>query len=314
MSAGNGLSSPRGHNTQFASDRAQNRPNHPTLPSGPRVRTAVASMRRSFQPPLKSWKPEGFQGIAHVTSFEAALELCQLLCSVGLIKFPRTTHLLNLGAVAADDIVAESPASPPIHGSERVVITEKMDGANLGFSLSPSRALLVQNRSHYVHSEDHVQFKALDSWTAEHREILYVILDRDNSFPERYVLYGEWMAATHSIAYTTLETLFYAFDLFDRVTNTFASRAVLEQTLTNTNIKLTPVLNVCDRIPTNEALSQMVRQRSHFYPGPVEGIYLKVENDQVVRRRGKVVRGDFIAGNDHWTKGIIRWNVVQNSV
>ncbi|KAG9125307.1 hypothetical protein FRC07_008165 [Ceratobasidium sp. 392] len=301
------------YDPQLCIDRAQNRTNHPTLPSGPRVRTAVASMRRSFQPPLKTWKSEGFQGLAHVTSFEAALELCQSLCPVGLLKFPRTTHLLNLGAATADDVVTESPVPSPLRSGERVVISEKIDGANIGFSLSTSRALLVQNRSHYVHSGDHAQFKALDSWIAKHRENLYAVLDRDTSFPERYILYGEWMAATHSIAYTALESLFYVFDLYDRASNTFASRAILEQTLANTNIELTPVLSIYDYIPTNEALAQMVQQESHFYPGPVEGIYVKVENDQVVRRRGKVVRGDFIAGNDHWTKGMIRWNVVLDS-
>ncbi|KAG9086061.1 hypothetical protein FS749_003931, partial [Ceratobasidium sp. UAMH 11750] len=276
------------YDPQLCIDRAQNRANHPTLPSGPRVLTAVASMRRSFRSPLNSWKSEGFQGIAHVTSFEAAVELCQLLCPMGLLKFPRTTHLLNLGAATGDDVVAESPVPLPIHNGESVVITEKIDGANLGFSLSSSRALLIQNRSHYIHAGDHAQFRALDSWVVKHREGLYAVLDRDSSFPERYILYGEWMAATHSIAYTSLETLFYAFDLFDRVTNTFASRTVLERALADTNIKLTPVLNICDSIPTNEALTQMVRQGSHFYPGPVEGIYVKVENDQVVRRRGKV--------------------------
>ncbi|KAG9090198.1 hypothetical protein FRC06_001181 [Ceratobasidium sp. 370] len=302
------------YDPQLCIDRAQNRANHPTLPSGPRVRTAVASMQRSFQSPLNSWKSEGFQGIARVTSFEAAVELCQLLCPVGLLKFPRTAHLLNLGAATSDDVVAESPIPPPIHSNERVVITEKIDGANLGFSLSSARALLIQNRSHYIHAGDHAQFKALDSWAAKHRESLYAVLDRDSVFPERYVLYGEWMAATHSIAYSALETLFYAFDLFDRVTNTFASRAALERALVNTDIKLTPVLNICDSIPTNEALTQMVRQESRFYPGPVEGIYVKVENDQVVRRRGKVVRSDFIAGNDHWTRGIMRWNAVLDPV
>lgn len=300
------------YDPQLCTDRAQDREGHPTIVAGPRVRTAVASIR-SFQPP-SDWQSEGFKGLARVTSFEAAVELSQLVCPVGLLKFLRTPHLLNLGAAASDDIVADAPVSASVRDKEKVVITEKVDGANLGFSLSSSRGLLVQNRSHYVHSGDHPQFKALDSWISDHRESLYAVLDRDGFFIERYVLYGEWMAATHSISYAALDDIFYAFDLYDRATDTFVSRSVLGQLLTNTNIKLTPLLAVSDKIPTNDTLVEMVQQKSRFYPGPVEGIYLKVENQHAVRKRGKVVRGDFIAGNEHWTKGIIHWNTVIQSL
>ncbi|CCO33360.1 Dual specificity protein phosphatase 23 EC=3.1.3.16 [Rhizoctonia solani AG-1 IB] len=296
---------------QLCIDRAQDRESHPTLTPGPRVRTAVASMKRSFQTP-SNWKLEGFQGFAHITSFEASIELCRLLCPVGISKFPRTAHILDLGGAKGDDIV-EAPSSAgsiPIRADEAVIITEKIDGANLGFSLSPLRELRVQNRSHYVNSQDHPQFKKLDSWISSHRENLYAVLDRDTAFPERYVLYGEWMAATHSIPYASLDDLFYAFDLFDRATNTFASRKVLEATLIGTSIRLTPVICADKAIPTNDMLAKMVQQESRFYPGPVEGIYLKVETESVVRQRGKVVRADFIAGSEHWGKGEMKWNVV----
>ncbi|CAE6347854.1 unnamed protein product [Rhizoctonia solani] len=294
---------------QLCIDRAQDRERHPTLLAGPRVRTAITSVKRSFQPP-SDWKSEGFQGLARITSFEASAELCKLLCPVGLLKFPRTTHILDLGAATGDDIVPESPNPIPICTNEIVVITEKIDGANMGFSLSPSRELQVQNRSHYVNSQYHIQFKQLDSWIASHRESLYAVLDRDPAFPERYVLYGEWMAATHSIGYTELGDLFYAFDLFDRATNTFASRKMLETVLADTNILLTPIICICKAVPPNDALAELVRQDSRFYSGPAEGIYVKVETESVVRQRGKVVREDFIAGNEHWSKGLVRWNTI----
>ncbi|KAJ1310711.1 hypothetical protein OPQ81_009235 [Rhizoctonia solani] len=299
---------------QLCIDRAQDRESHPTLLPGPRVRTAVASMKRSFQPP-SDWKSEGFQGFAHVTSFEASIELCKLICPVGLLKFPRTTHILDLGAATSDDIVAKPlpPDTTPIRTDEIVVITEKIDGANLGFSLSPFRELRVQNRSHYVNSQDHIQFRGLDSWISSHREGLYAVLDRDNAFPERYILYGEWMAATHSIPYTKLGDMFYAFDLFDRATNTFASRRMLEASLIGTGIQLTPVICTDKAIPSSDTLAKLVRQDSQFYLGPVEGIYVKVETESVVRQRGKVVREDFIAGNEHWSKGAVKWNAVLES-
>ncbi|KAF8679916.1 ATP dependent DNA ligase [Rhizoctonia solani] len=296
---------------QLCIDRAQDRESHPTLTPGPRVLTAVTSMNRSFQPPSE-WKLEGFQGFAHITSFEAAIDLCKIVCPAEILKFPRTAHILDLGAATSDDVMEKSSSSTPIpiRAGELVVITEKIDGANLGFSLSPLRELRVQNRSHYVNSHDHPQFRKLDSWISSHRQDLYTILDRDDAFPERYILYGEWMAATHSISYSKLGDLFYAFDLFDRATNTFASRRALEATLINTNIQLTPIICTDKAIPANDTLAKMVQQESRFYPGPMEGIYLKVETELAVRQRGKVVRADFITGNEHWGKEEMRWNTV----
>lgn len=68
---------------------------------------------------------------------------------------------------------------------------------------------MVQNRSHYVNPSTHAQFKHLGIWIEKHREELYAILDRENElFPERFVLFGEWVFATHSIHYQNLPDLF----------------------------------------------------------------------------------------------------------
>lgn len=63
-------------------------------------------------------------------------------------------------------------------------------------------------------------------------------------------------------------------------------------------------------MPDESQLKEMVQTPSQYYDGPVEGVYLKIESKREGRviRRGKVVRGDFITGNEHWTKGIIKWN------
>jgi atypical dual specificity phosphatase len=47
-----------------------------------------------------------------------------------------------------------------------------------------------------------------------------------------------------------------------------------------------------------------------FPDGPVEGVYMKIEEGGVVRQRSKVVRANVIAGGDHWTKGIIKENKI----
>lgn len=282
--------------------RAQQRPDHPTLAPGQRVRTAIQSMQRQLQRPTLD---EGFVAICTIRSFDAANELITRLTPIGILKFLRTGHLMNLGAATDDDILVSLHKS---NDTSNVVITEKVDGANMGFSLSADRQLLVQNRSHYITSSAHAQFRPLTVWIETHREGLYNILDRGNSFPERFILYGEWVVATHSIPYTRLPDRFLAFDLYDRQTKLWADRDTLERLLDGSNISLVPIMYRGPR-PSDSILKQMVHQTSQFYDGPVEGIYVKEDRNGQVISRGKIVRGDFIAGiSDHWSKAPLRKN------
>ncbi|KAG8834761.1 hypothetical protein FRC17_007267 [Serendipita sp. 399] len=308
---------------ELCESRAQRRLDHPTLVPGPRVSTAISSMASQLERPPADPTSEGFMGVAIIRSFSACNELVSLLSPpVNLYKFPRTPHLINLGAVTEDDVqVPEStdPSKPSfsIEPGSCVVITEKIDGANLAFSLNPDGRIVVQNRAHWVNSKTHVQFKHLDLWVDEHREGLYSILSVDETFPQRYVLFGEWVVCVHSIHYSRLPDRFLVFDLYDRTTGTFASRDVIENRLRGTGIGLVPVIerrvavdgqNPSVNMPTHEELISMVQRPSLFYDGRVEGVYVKVERAGKVLERGKVVRGDFIAGNEHWTKGILTFN------
>ncbi|KDQ62876.1 hypothetical protein JAAARDRAFT_28848 [Jaapia argillacea MUCL 33604] len=295
---------------ELCTSRAQNRPDHPTLPPGSRVRSAVEQMDKMFvRPSLK----EGFKAIIIVRSFSAAQDLVlRLSPPVTLFKFPRTSHILNLGAASDDDLVETGPIAPITTG--HVVITEKVDGANMGFQLSSDRSsVIVQNRSHYINSSSHEQFKKLDLWIDKHREGLYKILDRDPFFADRFVLFGEWLAVTHSIPYTHLPDRFLAFDLYDRSTTAWADRPNLMRLLEGTGICAVPTMHE-GGMPTHDQFRDMVQRRSRFYEGRVEGVYVKVEKNGRVVTRGKVVRADFIAGNEHWTKGILRTNNVSDGV
>ena len=62
-----------------------------------------------------------------------------------------------------------------------------------------------------------------------------------------------------------------------------------------------------------DELRRIVRGPSMFYEGPVEGVYVKVEKVGQVVSRSKVVRADFVAGNEHWTKGPLRTNKLQDN-
>jgi atypical dual specificity phosphatase len=302
----------------MCTSRAQQRVDHPTLIPGPRVRNAIASTLKELQPPTLQ---EGYQGITIIRSFEACAELVVLLSPpLTLFKFPRTAHLLDLGAATEDDIVQSSSlafSASTCTPESQIVITEKIDGANLGISLDPSGQILIQNRAHWVNSKTHFQFKKLDVWVEKHREALTQILGIDSSFLGRYILFGEWMVCVHSIKYTRLPDRFLAFDLYDRSKKMFAARDALEARLEGTGIAIVPrMMTIKGRpeegagpvMPSDEELKAMVQWPSRFYDGRVEGVYIKFEKDGIVVGRGKVVRADFIAGNEHWTRGDLELN------
>jgi atypical dual specificity phosphatase len=277
---------------------------------------------KELQPPIL---PEGYRGIAIIRSFEACAELITLLSPLlTLFKFPRTAHLLNLGAATEDDIIQPTSfafSMSRLTPASQIVITEKIDGANLGIALDSSGRILIQNRAHWVNSKTHFQFRKLDIWVENNREALARILGADSSFPGRYILFGEWMVCVHSIKYTRLPDRFLAFDLYDRSRKVFASREVLEARLEGSDIATVPtVMRIKGRpedgagpiMPSDEELMAMVQQPSRFYDGRVEGVYVKVEKDGIVVGRGKVVRADFIAGNEHWTHGQLELNEFDN--
>ncbi|KAG5653901.1 hypothetical protein H0H81_009493 [Sphagnurus paluster] len=296
------------YNRDLCTSRAQMRAGHPTLPPGSRVRNAIDQMDKIFVRPTLE---EGFKAIVTIGSFEAAHELIRHLSPpIQIYKFPRTPHLINLGAASLDDILTDVAIVP---SQGKVIITEKIDGANMGFSLSHDRSrVVVQNRSHYVDSSTHEQFKKLGAWVERHHEDLFMVLDRDPFFPERFILFGEWVFATHSIPYTHLPDRFIAFDLFDRSMNRWADRERLAQILSGTTISLVPLMYE-GVMPTHAELTAMVELPSKFWDGKVEGIYVKVERNGCVVARGKVVRGDFIAGNEHWSRANLRVNGLETS-
>lgn len=227
---------------------------------------------------------------------------------IDLVKFPRTQHLINLGAASRDDLLLpETEFQTFFHLCCTVEITEKVDGAQLGFSLDENFKVRAQNRSHYVSSKSHSQFQLLDKYIFQHTEALYQVLTSS-----QYVLFGEWLYAKHSIGYTRLPSLFLAFDLFDKETKTFCSRTVLEEKLRGTNISIVPLL-YAGVISDQKQLMAMLESTSQFSDSKLEGLYLKIndESTQVVRHRSKIVRSDFLCGNSHWSKNVTERNTVQ---
>ena len=82
------------------------------------------------------------------------------------------------------------------NGASTVIVEEKIDGANLGFSLSVTGQIQAQNRSHFVTQAEHRQFGQLTLWIHEHRSVLVRILSSPSDHDQRaarqgWILFGE---------------------------------------------------------------------------------------------------------------------------
>lgn len=134
--------------------------------------------------------------------------------SPSIIKYPRTRHLegsrLQPGYEGLDQVPWSSLAD------RHLVIEEKIDGANTGVSFAADGALRLQSRGHFLIGggrEKH--FALLKTWAARHRETLWGILG------DRYLMYGEWAFAKHTIFYDRLPHYFLEFDVLDRQNGEF---------------------------------------------------------------------------------------------
>ncbi|KAG0228379.1 hypothetical protein BGX31_006590 [Mortierella sp. GBA43] len=145
-----------------------------------------------------------------------------------------------------------------------------------------------------------------------------------------YVLYGEWLYAKHSVHYTGLRSWFVPFDLYDVKTGTYVSRAVFRKAIAQTQLPLNPIITIPDDIcgnvdktlrwvlqtlqsrsalmksshPATAAAAAAAEARGDNDQCPpqdrVEGLYFRIDQGDRLLMRSKVVRPDFIAGEERW--------------
>ncbi|WP_431286901.1 RNA ligase family protein [Roseateles chitinivorans] len=235
------------------------------------------------------------------------------LQSLPLLRYPRTAHLAGSRLQAGDSAHDQMPLEQ-LAGCH-VVIEEKLDGANAGLSFSDGGDLLLQSRGHYlIGGFGERQFNPMKIWALAHEHRLIERLE------DRYVLYGEWAYAKHSVWYDRLPHYFNEFDLYDRATSRFLSTPRRQALLAGSPVLSVPVL-YAGPMPTDPTLlwALVVRSlaKSPDWRGAFEaatrreslpldlcwkqtdkadqseGLYLKVEDEDQVLARFKLVRPSF---------------------
>ncbi|GAB1849847.1 RNA ligase family protein [Achromobacter xylosoxidans] len=234
--------------------------------------------------------------------------------SLELFRYPRTPHLEGSRLQEGDHGHDHVPYRE-LRGL-RLVVEEKLDGANTGISFSPAGELLLQSRGHYlVGGGRERQFNFIKAWAQAHADWLLQRLE------DRYVMYGETMSKKHSVFYDALPHHFFEFDVLDRRTGQFLSTAARRALLAGGPVLSVPVLydglapaRLADlKALLRPSLAKTARWRDAFEATVrregldlalawkqcdksdlSEGLYLKVEADGQTLGRYKWVRADFV--------------------
>lgn len=231
----------------------------------------------------------------------------------GFYRFPHTPHLAWLGSRPVRDDKILTPQEAKVFLGQPVAIEEKIDGANIGFSCSPEGNLRIQQRGDYLQAPYSGQFSGLTTWLALHGPDLEAFLQEPEH--KRLILFGEWCAARHSVAYTRLPDPFLLFDVADPERQRFWSRNRRDAAAHLLGLATVPLLQENSHHTLHGLSSEIDQFQSRFHPGPPEGVILRQDDPEWCVARAKLVRPDFTqAIEEHWISRPIEWNGIDYSL
>ncbi|MBF0096955.1 MAG: RNA ligase family protein [Magnetococcales bacterium] len=179
--------------------------------------------------------------------------------------------------------------------SHELVVEEKIDGANLGISFNTHGDVVLQNRGALLVSPFVGQWKHLSQWLSQKVDRLLDLLS------DRFILFGEWCYAKHSIHYSRLPDWFIGFDIFDKNENCFLSCQRRDQMLDGLSLAVVPQIG--SGIYTLQDLKNSLLT-SRFCDDLAEGVYLRYEQSDSLVQRAKLVNPYFTQAmtKHHWSR------------
>jgi hypothetical protein len=254
-----------------------------------------------------------------------------------LHKYPRTHHLegsrLQPGDEDSQSVLFAALAGRPL------VIEEKLDGANAGISFDEAGRLQLQSRGHFLTGGAREQhFDLFKRWAHIHADALRAVLGH------RFVLYGEWLYAKHTVLYDRLPHYFLEFDILDTESGVFLPTGKRRALLSGVPLVPVPVLQTGVFAALSEVtpfLGRSLYKSAEWRQtltaaaqarglGPeqiwketdpsdlMEGLYIKVEEEGRVVERYKFIRASFLTtvldSGSHWLRRAILPNQLQPGV
>ena len=241
-----------------------------------------------------------------------------------IYKYPRTRHVEGSRKQAGDEDL-NSVRFAEIKG-KYLVLEEKVDGANCGISFGADGRMYLQSRGHFLNGGyGERQFDLFKMWAGCFEERLRQLLGK------RYIMYGEWLYAKHTVFYDSLPHYFMEFDIFDKEEEKFfstrkrreflreasfiSSVRVLDRGYYNSSEEIANWVGASLFISEEREQNFLLQcrkggvepetaRRQTDLTGIMEGIYIKVEEGDYVIDRLKYVRTSFLNrildSESHW--------------
>ena len=234
------------------------------------------------------------------------------------IKYPRTPHLFGSRGTDDDKHLGRGESADLI-ADPSLIVEEKLDGTNVGIHFTAAGRMVLQCRGHEINEGMHPQYDLFKQWTMGKRPVLEAML------ADRFILFGEWMYARHSLHYRHLPHYFFEFDLYDKRRGEFLDLETRLGRLEGTGILTVPVLHrgaiVEDElrrlIGPSRFASVFLDPMSGRDEPLMEGLYLRTEASGRVTRRAKLVRPEFVEmvkRSEHWQHQAVVPNVLAEGV
>ncbi len=222
-------------------------------------------------------------------------------------RFPHTPHLAWLGSETPRDDKVLSPTEAEEMLAGEIVVEEKVDGANLGFSLDDAGHVRVQNRGQFLIPPYSGQYRRLTQWLALHGKNLAEHLEPG------WIAFGEWCAARHSIAYDRLPDWWLLFDIYRGEDRGFA--AIETRNGFANEVGLATVTELFRGHATMSSLLRLLKYAPSAYrDGPLEGIVVRSQSPTGLRTRAKLVRAEFTQSiEQHWRTRRVEWNRLEST-
>jgi len=234
------------------------------------------------------------------------------------VKYPRTPHVF--GSTGTDDdkhlglTESEAFVSDP-----SLVVEEKIDGTNVGIHFSLKGRLVMQCRGHEITSGMHPQYDLFKQWVSVKRPTFEAILGT------KYILFGEWAYARHSVHYRGLPHYFLEFDIYDKDAGFFLDLESRLLLLDGTGIQTVPVIHcgpatfdqLRKLIGPSAFDSEFANPSTGRTDNLMEGLYMRTEANGFVTARAKLVRPEFtekIKQSVHWKEQTMVPNLLREGV
>lgn len=203
------------------------------------------------------------------------------------------------GVLRGDKLVDDATRQQLL--SHPVTVEEKVDGANVGLWFDRDNSMRLQNRGELIGSQAHPQFDSLKAWAAvRHYQFNQVLRNR-------YILFGEWCYARHTVFYDRLPDFFLGFDIFDRDANCFLAVPKRNKYLESLQVAVVP--HIYSGTLESIGKLQSLIGSSNLGPEPMEGVYIRLDSPTCLSKRAKYVRQSFLQPDElHWSKRRLETN------